>query len=378
MSYIDQLLNMLPAETASWLRRRLDTLPASVKAKVDAALSSVAGSAGYSLRVLVDAYRTARGGFAGEPLRVSVVGPAGAGKTALVEALVGRTADASPRHRLAESNGPFRIVHVPNGRGLFANRRREQTLNLALDADVVLLAFDVSSPMDQSVVSFCRDVRSRTNRTLAVLCKADLLAEDAQTRAALTAQDVLNTKALPVSIHRLETLVSLVEALLAIEPRTVQVVPHLLPSVQRAVAWSRVRKASAVAAAIAAEPIPLADVIPLTILQAAMVCDLGRIYGRSSGIRQAGDVAGTVLAGVLLRTTFTQIARAVPGVGGLFATAYAAAGTAAVGYVAIRVFESRSTISTWQIRRNYHRVFLDMLRYARQGSLPQLPPAPQF
>jgi len=140
------------------------------------------------------------------------------------------------------------------------------------------------------------------------------------------------------------------------------------------VAWSRVRKASGVAAAVVAEPIPIADVFPLTALQAAMVADLGRIYGRA-GIRQAGEIAGAIAGGVLLRTAFSQIARLVPGIGGLVAAAYAAAGTAAIGYIAIRCFEGGTTVTSGQLRREYPRVFRQMLEHVRHGRLPQLPPA---
>lgn len=375
MYSLEDLLNILPGDAARWIRTRYDALPTAVKVKVENALSSVTGPARYSLQVLMDAYRAAQGAFNGDPVRIAVVGPPGAGKSSLVEAFVGRTAGTpAARGTPCPDTGPFRVVEAPDRAGLLANRRREQALEAALDADVVLLVLDATQPRAEAPADFCREAQSRHKHVLAVLSKMDLVAEAEQARLASAVQASVGIEVVPVSIRRQESLVQLLETVLAREPRAVQVVPLLLPSIQRAVAWSRVRKASAVAAAIVAEPIPMADVFPLTLLQAAMVSDLGRIYGRSGGIRQAGEVAGAIAGGVLLRTAFSQLARVVPGVGGLVASAYAAAGTAAVGYIAIRWFESGATITSVQLRREYRHAFREMLEHVKRGRLPELPP----
>lgn len=376
MSSFQDLLNILPNDVARWIRTRYDALPTAVKAKVENALSSVTGPAQYTLQVLTDAYRAAQGAFNGDPVRIAVVGKPGSGKTALVEALVGRTAGASAASRTpCPDTGAFLIVEVPPAGGLLANRRREHAIEAAVSADVVLLVLDATQPLTEALTDLCREVQSRHRHVLAVLSKIDLAAEAEQARLTSVVQTSLGMEVVPVSIRRQESLVKLLETVLAKEPRAVQVVPLLLPSIQRAVAWSRVRKASAVAAAIVAEPIPVADVFPLTVLQAAMVSDLGRIYGRNGGARQARGIAGAIAGGVLLRTAFSQVARVLPGVGGLVASAYAAAGTAAVGFVAMRWFESGATITSGQLHSEYRHVFQEMLQYAKRGRLPELPPA---
>lgn len=375
MSCFQDLLNILPNDAARWIRTKYDALPTAVKAKVENALSSVTGPAQYSLQVVMDAYRAAQGAFNGDPVRTAVVGEPSAGKSALVEALVGRRAGASAASGTpCPDAGPFLIVDVPAAAGPLANRRREQAIETAVAADVVLLVLDATQPFTEAMAGFWRQVQARHRNAIAALSKTDLVAEAEQARLTSVVETSLGMEVVPVSIRRPDSLVKLLETVLAKEPRAVQVVPLLLPSIQRAVAWSRVRKASAVAAAIVAEPIPVADVLPLTLLQAAMVSDLGRIYGRNGGACQARGIAGAIAGGVLLRTAFSQVARVLPVAGGLVASAYAAAGTAAVGYIALRWFESGATITSGQLRREYHHIFREMLGHVKRGRLPQLPP----
>ena len=89
-----------------------------------------------------------------------------------------------------------------------------------------------------------------------------------------------------------------------------------------------IHTATAAATAAGAIPIPMADTIPITTAQVAMVIRLGNIFDASLSEAVAKSILGCGLATQIGRTLFTNILKAIP-VAGHIAGSIVAASTAA-------------------------------------------------
>ncbi|HEY0792314.1 MAG TPA: hypothetical protein VGD78_14720 [Chthoniobacterales bacterium] len=120
-------------------------------------------------------------------------------------------------------------------------------------------------------------------------------------------------------------------------------------SVQRATAQRLVRSISAVAAAVGAQPIPLADFPILTGLQLAMVSGVMYLGGRELSLRSAAEFCAALGSNIGLGMVFREGARAavkiLPGWGNVVSGGIAAGGTYAIGRAAIGFFIEGKTLA---------------------------------
>jgi uncharacterized protein (DUF697 family) len=124
---------------------------------------------------------------------------------------------------------------------------------------------------------------------------------------------------------------------------------------QREVAQSLVKSASAICAAIGAQPIPLADLPILTTLQLMMVSAIMYVGGRERSLRAAIEFVGALGANLgvamLLREGVRAAAKFVPGWGNVVSGMVAGAGTYAIGRGAVVFFIE--DLSLKEARRAY-------------------------
>ena len=124
---------------------------------------------------------------------------------------------------------------------------------------------------------------------------------------------------------------------------------------QREVANRLIKSASAICAAIGAQPIPLADLPILTALQLAMVSGIMYISGRERSLRAATEFIGAlgvnVGAGMLLRESVRAMLKFFPGWGNVVCGMVAGAGTYAIGHAASAYFLEGVTLQ--EARRAY-------------------------
>jgi uncharacterized protein (DUF697 family) len=128
--------------------------------------------------------------------------------------------------------------------------------------------------------------------------------------------------------------------------------------VQDELAATLTRTTAALCAGIAVAPIPVADIIPLTTLQAGLVAGIAWIGGRSLDRRGAAEFVAGLGANVglafLLRETARAIAKVVfPGAGSAVSASVAFGGTMAIGAAAKAYFISGGTMG--DARRAYKR-----------------------
>jgi uncharacterized protein (DUF697 family) len=131
-----------------------------------------------------------------------------------------------------------------------------------------------------------------------------------------------------------------------------------------------VKSTSAIATAIGAQPIPLADLPILTTLQLVMVSGIMYISGRERSMRAATEFVGALGANVGLGMILRQGTRAalkfLPGFGNLISGMVAGAGTYAIGRAANVYFIEGASLS--DARRTFLR--------SKKKPLPLLPPKP--
>lgn len=112
---------------------------------------------------------------------------------------------------------------------------------------------------------------------------------------------------------------------------------------QEELASSLTRATAAICAGVAALPIPVADVIPITTLQVSLVAGIAWLSGRPLDRSAAAEFLGAMGANVGLGFAFREGARALikfvfPGAGSMVSGAVAFAGTLAIGAAARNYF----------------------------------------
>lgn len=88
---------------------------------------------------------------------------------------------------------------------------------------------------------------------------------------------------------------------------------------------------AAMAATLAAVPLPFATMPALTALQVTLVSLLGRLYGQSLSLSQAGGVISAIAGGFIAQVVGRELIKFVPGFGSVVAATWAAAYTWALG-----------------------------------------------
>ena len=124
---------------------------------------------------------------------------------------------------------------------------------------------------------------------------------------------------------------------------------------QRELAQVLVKSTCAICAAIGAQPIPLADLPILTMLQLVMVSGIMYVSGRERSLRAATEFIGAIGANLgvamLLREGVRAILKFVPGWGNIVCGMVAGAGTYAIGRAATAFFVEGASLK--EARRTY-------------------------
>ncbi|MEA5468884.1 YcjF family protein [Spirulina sp. 06S082] len=87
----------------------------------------------------------------------------------------------------------------------------------------------------------------------------------------------------------------------------------------------------AIAATLAAVPLPFATMPVLTALQVSMVGVLGKLYGQTLTPSQAGGIVSAIAGGFLAQAIGRELIKFIPGFGSVIAASWAAAYTLALG-----------------------------------------------
>ncbi|MBV8086137.1 MAG: hypothetical protein JO247_15125 [Chloroflexi bacterium] len=272
------------------------------------------------------------------PFRIAVAGPPGAGKSTLIDRLVG---------------GGFGQVLAP-----FAARRLAEfeapcspaALDAAAECDLVLWLHDVTSPR---VEASYEALRRRAPAFLDVANKADLLLTVDPHPAA-----VLISATSGESVRK-----QLIPAMLDAAPHLALALGRSFAPVRVVVAEREINRVARVNAEVAlVSAIPqaslilgpasaVADTLILTKNQAVMVLRLAAMYGLSIDRHRLAELLPVVGAGLGWRTLARELVGFVPaGFGVIPKAAIAYAGTVAAGKAAVWYYETGRQMPQQQLR----------------------------
>jgi len=149
----------------------------------------------------------------------------------------------------------------------------------------------------------------------------------------------------------------LIPALIEASQEAAVVLGRQLPQFRREAANKVVRNATLVSLVAGLEPIPLVDIQILLGNQIRLILRIAAIYGEPMSAQHARELVSTIAGGLLLRYLAEEAAKAVPIGGDLVSGSIAAAGTWAIGQVAIEYFENGKSLSRSQASQAFKRFY---------------------
>jgi small GTP-binding protein len=359
-SNLEELLKAFPGPFRTWVTQQWQKLPAGARDRVDAVLEATPWASKAVLRILNTIHQQYGRTFDTRRLRVVVVGPANAGKSSLVNHLLGRNqASVSPipgtttRSQEYEM-GPFLVTDTPGADEPDEEQRREDAFQQYLSADLGIIVFDATVGISRTARELYRDLAELNQPHVVLLNKMDLV-KGYEYRVQRDAEKRLVTTVVPVSCRTGDNLDKVVKAMVMSDPRVMNHLADMLPGYQRRIAWWIVAGAAGASGAVGWEPMPLADIFPLTFLQAMMVLQVGKVYGAHVTMKRARELVAVFAGGWALRMGFQQVIKLIPGPGNVISAAYAAAGTMAMGAAAIQWFASGQTMLPEEARAVFQR-----------------------
>ncbi len=296
--------------------------------------------------------------------RIALVGPEDLSVPSVVKSILGESIEGDPTvkehlgrgrwYEYASKRGDLRLLDLRSSAGGDIPTQaveREQP-------DLILFVWPHGDEQgDERLVSALEKVVEQSKRawgatpaTVAAIepAGADGGAEfdpgkaESQLRRLLVASSVPN-ESFDVVLRRDEA--RTVELLVRRAPMEVRVrLAHLtwVREIKREVAESVVRAASGIAGVVASVPVPVADILPLTGLQMAMIASVAHISGRELKLRHAVEFVLAMGANVGLGFAFRQIARTaarlLPVAGSVISAGIASSATYALGKGAIAYF----------------------------------------
>jgi small GTP-binding protein len=294
--------------------------------------------------------------------RLAIVGPVNSGKSTLVNLLLGgrvspvTAVPGTTKEVVAQRLGPFTIMDTPGFGEVGGVERGDMALEALRASDVAVLLFDAAAGLRKEDFNLYQRLRSEKRPIVVALNKIDLIEKDLKL-VLNDAQAKLGVSVVPISAKKGTNVASvLLPRLIDIRPGLAVALGRELPFYRRKMARSVIRNTSLLNLLIGMEPIPLLDIPLLLASQVRLTLRIATIYGESMGPGRAKELITTIGGGVLLRYATQEAAKFLPGPGWIISGSIAAAGTWAMGQVAVAYFESRKRISADQMRELYGRL----------------------
>jgi small GTP-binding protein len=294
--------------------------------------------------------------------RLAIVGPVNAGKSTLFNLLEGKDISeegpipGTTKVPIREAVGPFVLIDTPGFGEVGGVDRANIAARSAAEADAVLLLLDASAGLRQGDADLLKYLLTLRRPLVVALNKIDMLGKNYE-GVVRDASTKLGVQVIPVSAKKGTNVAEmLVPALVDSLPDLAIALGRELPALRRTAAQRVVRQSAVFNTAVGAEPIPFIDIPVLLTLQARMVLRIAAIYGESFDVSHAKELITTIAGGLAFRYLAEQGAKLVPVGGWALAAGIAAAGTWAMGQVAIEYFESGKRLNNKQMRQMYKNV----------------------
>lgn len=294
--------------------------------------------------------------------RLAIVGPVNSGKSTLVNLLVGKRVSpvtavpGTTKEVLTQHLGPFTLIDTPGFGEVGGVDRRDLALEAVLQADLTVLLFDGAAGLRQEDYSLYQELRAKKQPLIVALNKIDLIKRELRPVVA-DAEAKLRTSVIPISAKKGTNVADvLLPRLIELRPALAVALGRELPIYRRRMTRSVIHRTSMLNFLIGIEPIPFVDIPFLLASQIRLTLRIAAIYGEAMGPDRAKELLTTIGGGVLLRYATHEALKFLPGPGWIISGSIAAAGTWAMGRVAVAYFESRKALSGAQMRELYGRM----------------------
>jgi len=310
--------------------------------------------------------------------RVAIVGPVNSGKSTLFNRLKGHelspvtAVPGTTRELLNEQWGPFTLIDTPGFGEVDGVDRAGVALAGIETAGVIVLVLDGFAGVRQTDRALLLRLKATGKPVIVVLNKIDLFDKDRELVIIDARAKLAEPNVIPISAKKGTNVAQL------LLPRVVDAQPALAVAIGRALPGYRhqasrrvIRNASLLNAVIGAEPIPGLDIPFLLASQARLVLRIAAIFGESMSAQHARELIATIAGGAALRYLAEEGAKLVPVAGWIVASGVAAAGTWAIGQVALQYFEHDKKLTADQLQSLYRRLRRRRKPDETEGSLPE-------
>ena len=103
--------------------------------------------------------------------------------------------------------------------------------------------------------------------------------------------------------------------------------------------------------AVALSPLPLPDLLPLTIIQTSMVLSLARIYAQKMTLQRSAEVCTTFGVGAAARGVFEMLVKLGGPPAWILSAGIAGSTTLSIGFATMRRFETQHAPTREEMRR---------------------------
>lgn len=350
------LLEALPHDSRPVVENLWNQMPADLRREAELTLGSFIKLVKRNPATVVDMLKLLQRSAAPvlqKASQVAIIGPVNVGKSTLYNALVQRQEDkaqCSPvpgTTKVAKTSdvGLFELVDTPGADhgGESGGTERDIAFQTADDAEFLLVVFDATGGITAADRALYKKIQALSKPHLVVLNKIDLIPSAQRKLVRESAARILDLSfesVVPVSAQTSAGVDQLVLEITAAEPKLLLKVAEALPSLRRKLAWQAIRRCAVLSAVVGLTPLPLMDVIPLTLLQGNMVLTLAQIYGHKLGFKSVLELASTFGAGWLARLLCQELTKLAGVPGWVLSASIATSATLTIGYAALTWFET--------------------------------------
>lgn len=289
LDFLESLARLLPDHQRLRLRRVIDAIPLREEVLVQ----------------MMELVRSEWKPFVDPPAhRVVVLGPTNTGKSAVVNALVGRPVAAvseSPRttrNATQHTGDLFTVIDTPGIDEFVGYDSSRLWLMEAASADLVLVVLDATLGLNERTVQLVSSLRQLDRPLLVVLNKMDQLQERARTLA--RARRLLGFDVIAVSAIQPPSTRKILAAILDGNPDIYKTLADAFPQHRPLIAGSLVSRSAMVAATLGALPLKRMAGWSVAAVQAGMLLKVARVFGHPLGLERLRELLPVLAGGLVL------------------------------------------------------------------------------
>jgi len=351
MTEIDHLTSDLPGPVQDSIAQIWAALPAGQRAATTGILDSLPGSLRPLKDILgfvLDQYKP----VFGQKRSIAIVGPANVGKSTLYNQLISRKEDeaevgpvpGTTRENQEADTGLFTLIDTPGADavGAVGDRERQIALQAASQADFLVMIFEATRGIKRYERDLFDTLASFDKPFVVVLNKIDLIPkkaraevlESAARNLGLQPSQIISTVATDgTNVGRV------ILSIVKFEPELLAAIAEAMPEYRARMAWQRILPAASGAGVVGLVPLPFVDLLPLLGIQTGLVLSVARIYGFRITFARSKELVATFGVGMIARTIYGQLSKALGVPGWILSASIAAATTVAIGYGAMIWFD---------------------------------------